>query len=66
MMVGVVKQEKSVASKPQKIKALNICLGTKCQNRPSPINLSTYANGQTGIAGFSSEAGLEFANGGGE
>jgi hypothetical protein len=61
-----VMQENSFASKPQKIKALNIYLGTKCQNRPGPINYSTYANGQTGVTGFSSEAGLEFADGAGE
>jgi hypothetical protein len=66
MMVGGVEQEKSVASKPQKIKALNICFSTKCQNRPDPINLSSHANGLTGGTSFSSKAGLEFAECGGE
>jgi hypothetical protein len=66
MMVGGVEQKKSVASKPQKIKALNICLGTKCQNRPGPINFSSHANKLTGVTGFSSEADLEFADAGGE
>jgi hypothetical protein len=66
MMVGGVGKEKSFASKPQKIKALNICFGTKSQNRPSSINFSTNANGLIGVTSFSSEAGLEFAGGGGE
>jgi hypothetical protein len=66
MRFGGVEQEKFVASKPQKIKSLNICLGTKCQNKPSPINISSHANGLTGVMGFGSKAGLEFAEGGWE
>jgi hypothetical protein len=66
MRVGGVEQEKLVTSKLQKFKSLNICLGTKCQNKPSPINFSSHANGLTGVTGFSSEADLEFADAGGE
>jgi hypothetical protein len=65
MRVDGVEQEKPVESRPQKIKALNTCLGTKFQCRHGPIHFSSHAIGLTGV-GFSSEAGLEFAESGGE